>query len=101
MRVLLAISLVFLIQIQGYSQSTNAPLNKDYYHLIDRLEIRTGKMAPAHHSAVKPYSRTAIGAFLDSTANNSYLKSTADQFNYNYLSTKKTVNMYLCELFCY
>jgi hypothetical protein len=86
MRLRVGIFLLFLMQIQGYSQGTNAPLNKDYYHLIDRLEIRNGKMAPTHHSAVKPYSRTAIGAFLDSTANNSNLTSRSDEFNYNYLS---------------
>ena len=86
MRLTASIFLLFLMQIQVYSQGTNAPLNKDYYHLIDRLEIRNGKMAPIHHSAVKPYSRTAIGVFLDSTANNSNLTSTSDKFNYNYLS---------------
>jgi hypothetical protein len=85
MRLLITIFLALLVQ-EGYSQSTNAPLNKDYYHLIDRLEIRSGKMAPAHHSAVKPYARKAIGAILDSTTTNSILNSRADQFNHLYLS---------------
>ena len=71
---------------QGFTQSTNAPLNKDYYHLIDRLEIRSGNMAPSHHSAVKPYSRVAIGSFLDSMAGNEVLTSKADEFNNGYLS---------------
>ncbi len=85
MRLLAAIFLIGLVQVQGFAQGTNAPLNKDYYHLIDRLEIKNGKMAPAHHSAVKPYSRTAIGVFLDSTANME-LTSEADKFNQQYLA---------------
>ena len=83
MRLLITTFLAILAQA-GYSQGTNAPLNKDYYHLIDRLEIRSGKMAPNHHSAVKPYSRTAIGAFLDS-AISVELSSRSDQFNQKYL----------------
>ena len=43
-------------------------------------------MAPAHHSAVKPYARKAIAAILDSTANNSGLNSNSDKFNQLYLS---------------
>jgi hypothetical protein len=84
MRLISIFFVAVLIQGQGYSQGTNAPLNKDYYHLIDRLEIRNGKMAPAHHSAVKPYSRKAIGAFLDSTTS-ADLNSRADQFNQQFL----------------
>jgi len=74
------------VQLNGFSQGTNAPLNKDYYHLLDRLEIRSGKMAPGYHSAVKPYSRTSIAALLDTLAENSPLKSSADRFNQQYLA---------------
>lgn len=83
MRLLTTIFLAILVHV-GYSQGTNAPLNKDYYHLIDRLEIKSGEMAPGHHSAVKPYSRTAIGAFLDSTISID-MNSSADKFNQLYL----------------
>ena len=72
MRLVTVIIITFLAFHQGFTQSTNAPLNKDYYHLIDRLEIRSGNMAPSHHSAVKPYSRVAIGTFLDSMAGRRY-----------------------------
>lgn len=41
-------------------------------------------MAPGHHSAVKPYSRTAIGAFLDSTVSIE-MNSRADKFNQQFL----------------
>ena len=61
-----AIFLVLLAYSGAYGQSTNVPLNKDYYHLIDRLEILSGKMAPNHHSAVKAYTRKSVAQMTDS-----------------------------------
>jgi len=86
MRLIATIFLAFLVHTQLNAQSTNAPLNKDYYHLIDRLEIRSGKMAPTHHSAVKPYSRKTIAALLDSMDGKNELKSRTDNFNQRYLA---------------
>ncbi len=71
---------------KGWAQSSNAPLNKDYYHLLDRLEIRSGNLAPAYHSAIKPYARQAIGVLLDSVAGHEALSSAADKFNHTYLA---------------
>jgi hypothetical protein len=53
-----------LSQVQG--QSTFVPLNDDYYHLIDRLEIKRGKLSEGFHSNVKPFERKAIIALTDS-----------------------------------
>jgi hypothetical protein len=87
MKFITTIFLVIFIQILGYGQSTNAPLSKDYYHLLDRLEISSGKMAPSYQSAVKPYSRKAIGILLDSLETGDLpLKSKSDQFNRDYLA---------------
>lgn len=66
-------------------QSTNIPLNKDTYHLIDRLEILSGEMAPNHHSAVKPYIRKAIAQFTDSIQSMHLKESKSDKFNLEYL----------------
>jgi hypothetical protein len=96
MRYIIIIFLFVLAQI-SYAQSSNAPLNKDYYHLIDRLEIRSGKMAPTHHSAVKPYTRKSIGAMIDSlNVDDAPKGSNADKFNLNYLSNDnwKWVNVH-------
>jgi hypothetical protein len=79
------IFLFFLSIGSAYAQSTNVPLNKDYYHLIDRFEILSGKMAPNHHSAVKPYTRKAIGQMTDSILVDSLPLSRQDKFNLNYL----------------
>jgi hypothetical protein len=65
MRIFFGLFLAFIVNTNVLAQSTNAPLNKDYYHLIDRLEIKLGQMAPNHHSAVKPYTRKAIGGLID------------------------------------
>jgi len=86
MRLITTIFISLIAFQQGLAQGSNAPLNKDYYHLIDRLEIRGGKMAPAHQSAIKPYSRTAIGVLLNSMSGNKLLSSGADDFNATYLA---------------
>lgn len=48
------------------AQSTMVPLNHDYYHLIDRLEIKRGKLSEGFHSSLKPYERKAVVALTDS-----------------------------------
>lgn len=50
----------------GFGQSTFIPLNDDYYHLIDRLEIKRGKFSEGFHSNVKPFERKAVVALTDS-----------------------------------
>ena len=74
------------VPIYVNGQSTNAPLNKDYYHLIDRIEIKSGLLAPAHHSAVKPYGRKAIASLIDSVALIEGSLSKAEEFNRLYLA---------------
>ncbi|MEN8250764.1 MAG: hypothetical protein ABFS32_17660 [Bacteroidota bacterium] len=86
MRLLITIFFAGLLVIDAIGQSSNAPLNKEYYHLLDRLEIRGGNMAPGYHSAVKPYSRKAIAALIDSTRNHENLNSGVDKFNNTYLA---------------
>jgi len=48
------------------AQSSFIPLNDDYYHLIDRLEIKRGKFTEGFHSTVKPFERKAVVALTDS-----------------------------------
>lgn len=86
MRLVFTIFFSICVLTLALSQSSNAPLNKDYYHLLDRQEIRSGNMAPAYQSAIKPYLRQAIAALLDST--NDINSSNADKFNYTYLANE-------------
>lgn len=69
----------------GLSQSSYAPLNEDYYHLVDRYEIMTGRIIPSLFTSIKPYKRSSIVEFLDSARQLNSVQSKSDQFNYEYL----------------
>lgn len=60
-------SFIILISVSYVqAQSSFIPLNDDYYHLIDRLEIKRGKFTEGFHSTVKPFERKAVVALTDS-----------------------------------
>jgi hypothetical protein len=68
------------------AQSAFAPLNQDYYHLIDRYEIKRGKFSEGFHTTVKPYTRKGIIQLVDSVwADTSVHLSQQDKFNLEYL----------------
>ena len=69
---------------QGYGPSANAPFDRDYYHLLDRYEIRQGAFTTSYHTAFRPYQRADIALFLDSLSVEGRL-SPADRFNLAYL----------------
>jgi hypothetical protein len=69
-----------------FAQSTYAPLNEDYYHIIDRYEIKSGKIYPQIFTTIKPYKRSDIVSFLDSIKSKDLFESRVDQFNYTYLT---------------
>ena len=66
------------------SQSANVPLNEDYYHLLDRYEIKKRAFSTDFFSNFKPYARHTIAEFLDSLPTNVAV-SEVDKFNLNYL----------------
>lgn len=76
----------FLLLFAGtaYGQSTNAPLNEEYYHKISRYEIKQGQLYKDIFTQIKPFKRQAIVATLDSVPDETFT-SEADKFNYNYL----------------
>ena len=77
---------VFLILGSSvFGQSANVPLNQDYYHLLDRYEIKSAKMSPTFFTTFKPYRRKQVVAFLDSADSNSLFTSSSDKFNKSYL----------------
>jgi len=85
MKYILLFVLVFNTMI-GATQSTNATLNEDYYHWIDRYEIKSGKIVPGFFTSVKPYKRDAIIRYLDTlAAMGSLFSSRSDQYNLAYL----------------
>jgi hypothetical protein len=85
---ILFLILFFCISISYFSnaQSAFAPLNQDYYHLIDRYEIKRGKFSEGFHTTVKPYTRKGIVQLVDSVwADTSIHLSRQDKFNLEYL----------------
>ncbi|MDF7820997.1 hypothetical protein P1X15_25465 [Runella sp. MFBS21] len=76
----------FVVLQSAVGQSQYAPLNDDYYHLIDRLEIRRGKLSEDFHIGVKPFERKAIIGLLDSImADRTMPLNDTDFFNIEYL----------------
>jgi hypothetical protein len=71
--------------MNALAQSSYLPLNEDYYHTIDRYEIKTGKVLPQVFTSVKPYKRSDIVDFADSVQQMGVFTSRSDQFNYEYL----------------
>ncbi len=66
------------------AQSSYAPINESYYHLIDRYEVKSGQISPNIFTSVKPYKRSDIAAFVDSAESRDLYTSAADRFNLAY-----------------
>jgi hypothetical protein len=69
----------------GFSQSNYVSVNESYYHLIDRYEVKSGKIFPQIFTTIKPYKRSDIVSFLDSASQEGLFTSSADKFNLEYL----------------
>lgn len=79
---LFAFSFLYVFHLQA--QSTFVPFNIDYYHLVDRYEIKKGSFAEHLFTAMKPYSRKGVAALADSMILKQGL-SQVDKFNLMYL----------------
>ncbi|GAA4435269.1 hypothetical protein GCM10023091_11430 [Ravibacter arvi] len=64
-QVLLLFSVFVSFAHVSVCQSTFAPLNDDYYHLIERYELRHQKLSSKFHSGIKPFERKAVVEFLE------------------------------------
>lgn len=81
----IATALFFVVAaLAARAQSVNAPLNEDYYHWLDRYEVKSGRISPELFTTIKPYRRAAIVAYLDSLNNDSVFTSRQDKFNNDY-----------------
>jgi hypothetical protein len=78
------IALLVLTFSLAHAQSSFAPLNEDYYHNIDRYEVKSGVITPEFFTNIKPYKRSEIVAFFDSLEHVGLINSRADRFNYEY-----------------
>jgi len=75
--------LLVMGSLRGVAQSTNIPLNPDYYHIIDRFDIKSGGNI---HTSYKAYKRSEVARLLDSLDFKEGSYSSVDQFNRDYLS---------------
>ncbi|WMJ75453.1 hypothetical protein RCC89_20160 [Cytophagaceae bacterium ABcell3] len=80
----LVLCLCFLSQIAS-GQSIFVPYDKDYYHLTERYEIRSGRFSHSYHHTFQPYTSKAIAEFSDSLERDTLPLSKSDKFNLDYL----------------
>jgi hypothetical protein len=79
------IGFFLLISWAAAAQSNYAPLNEDYYHWIDRYEIKSGRIIPTIFTTIKPFKRSEIVDFIDTLDSLDVFSSEADRFNREYL----------------
>lgn len=72
---------------KSYGQSAYVPYDPAYYHMIDRLEILSGKFSGQFHSGIKPIQRHLLATFVDSFQIAGTPISKRDFDNLGYLQT--------------
>lgn len=76
---------LFAAVVVSQAQSSFAPLNEDYYHWIDRYEIKSGQVMPHLFTGIKPYRRSDIVEMVGSLNEIGVFTSRSDRFNQEYL----------------
>lgn len=75
----------FILPVWGFAQSAYLPLNQDAYHLVERYEIKSGRIADKLPTHAKPYLRRAVARFADTVGKTLPNLSKTDKFNLAYL----------------
>lgn len=84
MKVRILIFVLIVLPGLVLAQSSYIPLNEEYYHRIDRYEIKAGKIFDEIFTAVKPYKRSEVVHYLDSIQAGDLITSPSDRFNLEY-----------------
>ena len=83
---ILCIFILFLSNYrQGLAQTAYLPLNPDTYHLVERYEIKSGRLSDRLPTHAKPYQRRAVAKFADTISRTLTHLSEVDKFNLAYL----------------
>ena len=79
--------LLFILKVSfGFSQSANSSINQISDGFLERIEVKTGKIANSYHTNIKPFSRQQIGEYISQIDTSAYLKfSKTDKQNLEYL----------------
>lgn len=83
MRYFLIFFAVLFFAHSGMSQSAYVPLSRDYYHMLDRIDISGKNFDEKLHTSFKPYLRSDVVSFVAKDSSN--LLSEADRFNRRFL----------------
>ncbi|MDB5257021.1 MAG: hypothetical protein JWM14_1716 [Chitinophagaceae bacterium] len=75
---------LLLIAPQLYGQEAYLPLDPEKHHMIDRMDILSGRDSKLGHSSYKPYYRPNIKVASDSALENYKKTSKADSFQVAY-----------------
>lgn len=67
------------------AQGTYIPLGSDAYHIMDRLDIRYGRILPVAHTSVKPYNRKAVAEIAETLWFSNLPFNKRQQFEIKYL----------------
>jgi hypothetical protein len=77
---------IFCCTASSFAQSALAPHDKQYYHLLDRYEIRKGQFSESFFTSFKPVERRSIARFAEQVLDSADLPlSRADRFNLQFL----------------
>src|SRR5690606_33961575 len=74
------------LPLASKGQSTNAPLTDEYYHLIDRYEIKQNKFAESLFTSYKGYQRKGIADFVTGQLDSLSDLHQVDKFNLQFLA---------------
>jgi hypothetical protein len=82
----LLLTVLFLGLIRVNAQTTFIPLNHDAEHYLNRLEAKTGRLSNEFHSGIKPWSRQAVAAYIQSISSEEYYRLNAvDRKNIDFI----------------
>ncbi len=84
MRYLLLIVAICCTQLI-LAQSSFMPLNGDAYRIVERFDIKYGKVLPVSHTNVKPYSRVWTAQYAQHLTTQNIKFSKQDRYNIKYL----------------
>lgn len=68
-----------------WAQNNYIPYNRDYYHLIDRFQIKYAEKGNLLQTSFKPIRRAELATFLKNISPNVEEMSLQDRFNYEFL----------------
>ena len=87
MRLLAVITLWMCLYVNVKAQSSYIPLGSYSMHVLDRMEIKQGRLATPYefNTTTRAYKREAIARYVDSFDRSSTTLSSQDEFNLQYL----------------